>query len=155
MVTIQDYFYDEYVERVEHIMPTIRNYWDMDMDIDKDTFWVEGLNDYFAANMCIPILKKEKSVHLSKHRPKKLPDHLLGNLKIIQEASKENPLKILETKDEQFNFIKQMEKVWGRTTQEHIYYMKNKGFEGNVDERTWYRTALQLKKIGVLKDLEV
>lgn len=123
--------------------------------LENNSFFVEGLEDVYFDQYVFNEILIRKDAQVDKHSPKVLPAELLDNYQIIQEASKSNPLKILETEEEQLAYIQKMEKVWNRTTQQHMHYMQAKGLEGNVDERAWYRIACQLKKAGVLKDLEV
>lgn len=84
-----------------------------------------------------------------------LPEELLANYDIMESASKQNPLKVLSTDQERMEYIEKMEKVYKRTTKEHFNYMKSKDYEGNVDEKTWYRIALHLSKEGLLPELGV
>lgn len=148
-----DYFNDSIVQLKEVLFlpEDIRN----QLMIENNDFFVEGLdNDSFAKFTFKPVFKR-KDERLDKHSPKLLPVELFDNYQIMQKASEENPLKILETDAEQLAYIKKMENVWNRSTQEHIQYMQSKDLEGNVDDRTWYRIALQLNERGLLDDLEV
>lgn len=123
--------------------------------LEKNSFFVEGLDDDFLVHVVSDELIRGKDEQLDKHSPKLLPTELLENYQIMQQASEKNPLKILNTLEEQLAYVKKMENICNRSTQQHIKYMQSKGFEGNVDERTWYRIARQLRYSGVLKDLEV
>lgn len=157
MVVAADYLYEdgylnEYDSESRNILTLVGETYDQSL-VEKRNFFVEGLADDFITEIFSEKLNMEMSDLLDKHSPKILPDDLLENFQIMQQASEQNPLKILDTTEEQLAYLEKMENIWNRTTPQHIQYMRDRDFEGNVDERTWYRLALQLKKAGVLKDL--
>lgn len=92
---------------------------------------------------------------MERNKPKELPKELMENYIKMQEASKNNPLKILETVEEQIDFIREMEQIYNRETKDHIAVMIEREYEGNVDERMWYRIARQLKREDRLPETEV
>lgn len=69
--------------------------------------------------------------------------------KIIEANSKSSRL-IFNTPEEKLEFIRSCEKTYKKTTENHIIDHQNRGFEGNVDERKWYRIAMELKEEGLL-----
>lgn len=77
---------------------------------------------------------------------KELPENLTDNFKSMSKTSESNLLKIFKTKEEQVQFIKNMENIYNRSTERHIILMEEKEHEGNVDERTWYRLWINLNK---------
>lgn len=122
---------------------------------NSENFFVEGIDSDLFGETFLNTLSVEKRSYLDRERPKTIPNELLENYRIIERASEQNPLKVLSNTDEQMAYIKEMEIVYQRTTQQHIQYMKEREYEGNVDERTWYRLALLLKRNNMLPDLEV
>ena len=115
-------------------------------------FFVEGLEDERFVDTLFTNISMEKSEQLDRKVPKFLPEELLENYRIMEEASQNNPLKILSTLEEKLRYIEDMEQIYQCSTKDHILYMKEKDYEGNVDERTWYRIGLQLQRDGLLED---
>ncbi|AXH98446.1 hypothetical protein DV702_01220 [Sporosarcina sp. PTS2304] len=126
------------------------------LNTESNYFLVEGLERDPIEKSVFNILNNiEKRDSLDKDYSSTLPNELLANYNEMMNASKRNPLKILSTNEEQLAYILKMEKVYNRSTQEHISFMRAKEYEGSVEERTWYNIARQLKRNGVLPELEV
>jgi len=71
------------------------------------------------------------------------------NFKRIMEANHASKRTIFKDDNEMIEFIHNCEKVYNKTTDEHLLDHKKREFEGNVDERRWYRFAKYLKEKGV------
>lgn len=73
---------------------------------------------------------------------------LEDKLKDMLESDSHSERLLYENESDIFNFVKNCEKVYGKTTNEHINEFINKKYEGNVDEERWYRFGIILKEIG-------
>lgn len=81
-----------------------------------------------------------------------LPKHLQEKLQKMLEVDKNSSGYIELTDEYMINDCKACERFYKRTTIEHIKQFIDRGYEGNVDERNWYRYAIVLKNKGY--DLE-
>lgn len=66
------------------------------------------------------------------------------NFEDIVNNNKRSSRNIFMTDDEKIRFIKNCENVYGRSTREHLIIHVDKQYEGNVDERRWFRFAKEL-----------
>lgn len=161
MNSYEDYIANESEFGLQHtieyaVFPSYENVINKLLIDEGNYFVVEGLERDPIEKSVFNILNNvEKRDSLDSNYPRTLPDELLANYVRMMSASEKNPLKILSTNEEQLAYVEKMEKVYDRSTQEHINYMKAKEYEGSVEERTWYNIARQLKRNNVLPDLEV
>ena len=73
-----------------------------------------------------------------------------NNFKRIMKKNQNSQRKIFQDDDEMVEFIHNCEKFYNKTTEEHIKEHVRRNFEGNVDERRWYRFAKYLMEKGTL-----
>ena len=66
------------------------------------------------------------------------------NFEDIVNTNKKSPHNIFITDEEKIQFIKNCEIIYSRSTREHLQYHVQKNYEGNVDERRWFRFAKEL-----------
>lgn len=66
------------------------------------------------------------------------------NYKRLIRCKDESNRLIFENDEEKLRFVLDCEKVYNRTTLEHVQWFKGNNFEGNVDERRWYRLGCYL-----------
>ncbi|MCM3167931.1 hypothetical protein [Peribacillus frigoritolerans] len=72
----------------------------------------------------------------------------LDNYNHFMEANKSSKRTIFETDEEKLEFIKSCEESYKVKTIEHIDNYVKRGYEGNVDERRWFRFAKYLQEKG-------
>ncbi|MGG0134508.1 hypothetical protein [Bacillus tropicus] len=71
------------------------------------------------------------------------------NLKKILEANLNSNRLMFKNVEEKREFLQRCEKVYKKTTREHLRQFEERGFEGNVEERKWYRLAKKLIDEGI------
>ncbi|MGD6778479.1 hypothetical protein ACQCT3_02545 [Sutcliffiella horikoshii] len=77
-----------------------------------------------------------------------LKDKWIENYKLISKANENSKRTIFQTEDEMMEFIKNCEKLYNIDTKQHLINFPKNGFEGNVDERKWFRIARHLEDNG-------
>lgn len=68
------------------------------------------------------------------------------NIEWMKNADKDKERLKLQTDIEIEQYINDCELSYNRTTEEHIKLFEEKKYEGDVNERNWYRYSIYLKR---------
>lgn len=72
-------------------------------------------------------------------RMKRTDEEVRKRAKEILERNQQSSRNMFENEEEKWDFVKRCEKVYRKSSETFVKEFENRGYEGNVDERKWYR----------------
>ncbi|OJD46188.1 hypothetical protein BAU22_16840 [Bacillus sp. 4048] len=106
----------------------------------------------FFNNIGYPVDKTQlfKGESTVMKRRKLTNEELQRKIKRVLEANENSTRTIFSTDQEILEFVNNCEKVYRKSTIDHLVSHEQRRYEGNVDERRWYRFGKYLQDKGLL-----